>query len=85
MRWYSLVGLVDVLDGQDGQVAVIPEVTQCDLLAGRKTQLIDLRLRYVQSDGHGKENAIGETVVLDDSVARIWLEPRLISNLQLNL
>lgn len=37
MTWDSLVGLVDVLNGQDGQVAVIPEVTQCDLLAGCET------------------------------------------------
>lgn len=34
--WDSLVGLVDVLNCQDSQVAVIPEVPQCDLLAGRK-------------------------------------------------
>lgn len=36
MRWNSLVWLVDVLNSQDGQVAVIPEVPQRDLLAGRK-------------------------------------------------
>lgn len=71
MKWDLLVGLVDVLNGQDGQVAVIPEVAQCDLLAGRKAKLINLRLGHVQGDGHGKENAIGETVVLDDPVVRI--------------
>lgn len=36
LRWDSLIGLVDVLNGQDGQVAVIPEVPQCDLLARGK-------------------------------------------------
>lgn len=64
---YSLVGSVDVVDGQDGQVAVITEIAQGDALAGLEAELVNGLLRQVQGDGHGEEDAIGETVLLDDA------------------
>lgn len=42
--WNELVGLVDVLDGHDGEVPVIAEVSQCDPLAGRQAKLLDFGL-----------------------------------------
>lgn len=67
----SLVGLVDVLDGQDGQVAVITEVSQGDPLAGLQAKFLNLGLGKVEGDGHGEKNAILEAVLLDNSVERI--------------
>lgn len=67
----SLVRLVNVLNGQNGQIAVVTEVTQSDPLAGSQTQVVDLSLGQVESDGHGEENAIFQAVLLDDSVRNI--------------
>jgi hypothetical protein len=67
----SLVRLVDVVDGQDGEVAVITEVSQGDLLAGLQAKVVDLCLGHVQGDGHGEKDAILETVLLYDSGAQI--------------
>lgn len=70
----SLVGLVDVLDGQDGQVAVIAEVSQGDPLAGLQAKLVNLGLGKIEGDGHGEKNAILEAVLLDNSVERIFCQ-----------
>lgn len=70
----SLIGLVDVLDGQDGEVAVITEVPQSHPLAGRQAELVDLRLVQVEGDGHGEEKAVRQAVLLNNSVARIVLD-----------
>lgn len=61
------VGLVDILDGEDGKVAVVSEVAEGDARTGLDGEGVDLLLGDIESDGHGKESAIGETVVLDDS------------------
>lgn len=78
--WNSLVGLVDVLNGHDRKVAVIPKIAQGDLLAGRQAKLVDLGLGQVQGDGHGEKDAIGKAVLLDDPAARIVLDPLSLLN-----
>lgn len=44
-RKNSLVGPVDVVDGQNGQVAVVTEIAQGDALAGLEAELINGLLR----------------------------------------
>lgn len=77
LRCNSLVGLVDILDGQDSEVAVVAEVSQSDPLTGLEAELTDLVLGQVQGDGHGKKDAIGQAVLFDDTVSRIMLDPQL--------
>lgn len=67
----SLVGLVDVLDGQDGQVAVVSEIPQSDSHSGLEANLLDGLARHIKGYGHAEEGAIGETVLLDDSVTAV--------------
>lgn len=62
-----LVGLVNVLDGEDGQVAVVAEIAQGYPGAGLERELVDGGLVDVQGDGHAKERATGEPVLLDNS------------------
>lgn len=71
----SLVGLVDVVDGQDRKVAVVPEVSQDDPLACFQAELIYVGLGHVKGDGHREENAIGQTILFHYSVARNVLDP----------
>lgn len=63
----GLVGPVDVVDGQDADVAVVARVTESDTVAGLKTKALDLVLGKIKVDGHGEEVAVGETVVLADA------------------
>lgn len=70
----SLIGLVNIVDGHDGKIAVVPEVPQDDLLACLQAELIDLGLGHVQGDGHGEEKAIGQAVLFYDSVSSIVLD-----------
>lgn len=64
-----LVGLVNVLNGEDSQVPVVSEVAQGDASAGLQRELIDRLLSHVEGNGHAEEHAIGKTVLLDDTVA----------------
>jgi hypothetical protein len=63
-----LVWLVDIVNGDDGQVAVITEVTKSNTGTWLHTKLLDLLLGDVESNWHGEEVAIGKTVILDDAV-----------------
>lgn len=72
-----LVGLVDILNGEDSQTAVISQIAQSDLVAGLDAQLVDLLLVDIEGDGHGEEGAIGQTEVLDGAVF-IMSEPNCI-------
>lgn len=63
----SLVGAVDVVNGQDGQVAVVTEVTQGDAATGLQLESIDFLLGDVEGDGHGEDIAIGKAVVSNDT------------------
>lgn len=74
---YSLVGAVDVVDGQDGQVAVITEVTQSDAATGLQLQSINLLLGDIEGNGHGEDIAIGKAAVLADTVEQLALIPSM--------
>jgi hypothetical protein len=63
-----LVRLVDVVHGEDGQVAVITRIPQGDTRTGSDVQSIDLGLVQVEVDGDGEEVAVRQTVVLHDAV-----------------
>lgn len=65
--WHSLVGTVDVVDGQDGQVAIITEITQGNAGAGLELVLVDGLLVHVEGNGHGEDIAIGKATVLADT------------------
>lgn len=67
----SLVGAVDIVDGQDGQVAVITEVTQGDAATGLQLQGIDFLLGDVEGNGHGEDIAIGKAAVLTDTEEKL--------------
>jgi hypothetical protein len=67
---YILVGPVDIINGNDGQVTVIPEVTEGNARAGLDVELVDLLLGNIECDGHGEESAIGQADVLNNSVER---------------
>jgi hypothetical protein len=64
----SLVGPVDILDGQDGEGAVVTEIAQGDTSTGLDAEVVDGLLGHVQVDGHAEEVAVDETVVLDDAI-----------------
>jgi hypothetical protein len=64
---HSLVGAVDVVNGQDGQVAVITEITQGDARTSLELVLVDGLLGGVEGNGHGEDVAIGKAVVLADT------------------
>jgi hypothetical protein len=70
----DLVGAVDVLDGHDGEVAVVTEVAQRNARAGLHANLVDGCLRDIERDGHGKEVAIRETVLGDDALVVLLVE-----------
>jgi hypothetical protein len=70
----DLVGSVDVFDGDDGEVAVVAEVAQRNARAGLDAYLIDGLLRDIESDGHGKEVAIGETVLGHDALVVLLVQ-----------
>ena len=63
-----LVGLVNVVHGQDGQIPVVSQVAQSNAGAGLDADLIDCLLGEVESDGHTEEDTIGQAVFLDDAV-----------------
>jgi len=65
-----LVGLVNVVDGEDGQVAVVAEIAQRYPGAGLEGELVDGPLGDVERDGHAEEGATREAVLLDDSVTK---------------
>lgn len=57
----SLVRAVDIVNGEDGQIAIVSEVSRGDAGAGLELAFIDNGLGHVQGDGHGEEVAVGET------------------------
>ena len=63
-----LVRPVHVLDGDDGEIAVVSEVAQGHTCAGLDAGLVDCLLRDVEGDGDGEEVAVGETVVGHDAL-----------------
>lgn len=63
----SLVWLVDVLDREDGQVAVVAEIAQGHACAGLEAESLDLLVGEVECDGDAEEGAVREAVLLYDS------------------
>lgn len=63
----SLVGTVDVINGQDSQVPVVTEVAQGNASTGLKIVVGDGLLGGIESDGHREEVAIGKTDVFADT------------------
>lgn len=63
----SLVGLVDILDGHDGEVAVVTEVAEDNASTGLHTDLVNGLLRDIEGDGHGEDIAVGKTLSLNDA------------------
>ena len=62
-----LVRLVDVLNGQDSQTAVVSEIPQGDTGAGLDLELVNGLLRQVERDRNAEKHAIGETAILDNA------------------
>jgi hypothetical protein len=66
-----LVWLVDVLDRDDGQVAVVSEVSERNASTRLHTELVNSLLRCIKCDGNAEEVAIREPAVADDSGRRL--------------
>lgn len=64
----SLIRTVDILNGQDSQVAIITEVAEGQARAGLKLGIGDELLGHVQGDGHGEDIAIDEAAFSDDPI-----------------
>lgn len=65
-----LVGAVDVVDSDDGQVAVVSEVTEGDAGTGLCLDFVNRLLEDIKTDGHREQVAVDETVVVDHTVRR---------------
>jgi len=72
-----LVGPVDVVDGQDADVAVVTGVAKSNAVAGLEAETLDLVLGKIEVDGHGEEVAVGETVVLADAIVVLLVHETL--------
>lgn len=72
-----LVGLVDIVDGHDGQVPVISEVTQSDAGAGLDAEGVNGLLVQVEVDGYGEEVAVSQTVVLNNAIVILLVHETL--------
>ena len=64
---HILVGSVDVVDGNDGNVAVVTEIAEGDASTGLDGKLVNLLLGNIQSDGDREEDSAGKTDVLNNS------------------
>lgn len=66
----SLVRAIDIVNGQNGQIAIVPEIAKGNARARLDLSLGDKFLRNIQCDRHGEDVAIGETAVGDNSNPR---------------
>ena len=73
-----LVWSVDILDGDDGQITVISEVTKRDAGVGPDEQLVDHRLGHVEADGYAEEVPIGQPDISHDSIQIRGVEHRCL-------
>lgn len=64
---YVLVGAVDILNGENGKVAIVARVAQGDAGTRLEAEVVNLLLIDVEGDGHAEEQAASKTVVLDDT------------------
>jgi hypothetical protein len=72
-----LVRFVDVLDGDDGEVAVVARVPQDHAGPGFDTGRVNLGLVQVEVDGDGEKVAVGETVVFHDTIVILLIHETL--------
>ncbi len=77
----ALVRLVNVLDREDGQVAVVSEVAQGNAGARLEAELVDGFLPHIKGNGHAEEHAIGKAVVLDDTAEKTTMSAAKIGQL----
>jgi hypothetical protein len=63
----SLIRLVDVLDREDGQIAVVAEIAQGHACASLDAQLLNVLVGEIECDGNAEEGAACEAVFLNDS------------------
>ncbi len=68
VRIRSLVGLVYIFHGQDGQIAVVPLVAQRNSRALLNANLLDRVRGKIQGDGHAEESAVGQAILLNNAV-----------------
>lgn len=66
-----LVRFVDIIDSNNGQVAVVTEIPESDASASLDAELVNLGLRNVQSNGDREKETVGEADVLDNSMLRL--------------
>jgi len=59
-----LVWSIDVVDCEDGEIAVVTKITKDNACRRLDAIVVDILLGDVEADGHGEEVAISETVVL---------------------
>ena len=72
-----LVGLVDVVNGDDGQVAVVSEVTEGDAGTSLCLDFVNGLLEDIEADRHGKEVAVDETVGVNDTLVVLLVHEAL--------
>ena len=65
----SLVWLVDIIDGNDSEIAVVAEVTKSNSSSWLDAHFINRLFGEVEANWHGEEVAIGEAVILDNAAS----------------
>jgi hypothetical protein len=66
-----LVWLVYIVDGDDGEMSIIPEIAQSESRSWLDLQLINQPFRNIQRDGNGEEAAVCESDILDDTISLV--------------
>jgi hypothetical protein len=75
-----LVRLVDILDCDDSQVAVITEIAQGNAGSRLHALAVYRLLRHIECDGHAEKVAIGEAAVGDDTGHLVRFKVRAASS-----
>lgn len=65
-----LVGLVNVVHSQDGQIPVVTLIAQGNARTLLDANLLDRLLREIEGDRHTEEDAIGKTVLLHNTAVQ---------------
>lgn len=72
------VWLVNIINGQDGQVAIITEIAESDSGSRCNAEFGDSLLGGIESDWHGKKVPIEEAVVGNDTTMFVSFELQCI-------
>jgi hypothetical protein len=72
-----LVGLVNVRNGHDGQVAIVTRITESDAGTGLEPEVFNLLSVDIERDGHAEEQAIDKAVGLDDAAKLVNTTPSM--------